>query len=70
MRVHAILITLVDPRRAEDALLRQIYVVARVKEKQTLRVRIEGRRECLCSRIESVNLGRGGGRRCSGRSVA
>lgn len=54
---HAIPITVVDPRRAEDALLRQIYVVARATEKKTLRVCIEGRTECLCSRLNPLTLG-------------
>ena len=64
---HTILITVVNPRRDEHAFLGQIYIVARVTEKEALRVRIERSTERLCRRIESVDLGRGrsSGCRCN-----
>jgi hypothetical protein len=61
---HTILISVVDPRRDEDALLRQIYIVPRITEKQALRIRIEHRTERLRRRIESVDIA------CSGHRLA
>ena len=55
---HTILIRVVHPRRDEHAFLRQIYIVARVTEKEALRVRITASNPLILG-------GRGSGRRCS-----